>query len=222
MSWLFSQALAEEYSEDICLDGVQFVLLNVMPTAHQFLHRDKTTAFANHSQYGVTFALLTVKLGEELLMSFLEDSRVKTSALPEEDGVLGARHVGANHKRDRIWIFANSRRKRRNERPSQTIQSKSQESVRQNFDDLRRELSNSNKFHAQGERSNTYTERREKTKRQIGLCDREKPRWINDWRKTEPDVGRVANGVPYRVERLKALGNAQVPRVASFAWETLQ
>lgn len=37
----------------------------------------------------------------------------------------------------------------------------------------------------------------------------------------EPNVGRVANGVPFRVDRLKALGNAQVPRVVATAWRIL-
>ncbi len=34
------------------------------------------------------------------------------------------------------------------------------------------------------------------------------------WWQTEPDVGRVANGIPNRVDRLKGLGNAIVPQVA--------
>ncbi|HEY1119916.1 MAG TPA: DNA cytosine methyltransferase [Acidimicrobiales bacterium] len=34
------------------------------------------------------------------------------------------------------------------------------------------------------------------------------------WWATEPDVGRVAHGVPSRVDRLRALGNAVVPQVA--------
>lgn len=33
----------------------------------------------------------------------------------------------------------------------------------------------------------------------------------SDWWATEPDVGRVANGIPNRVDRLKCLGNAVVP-----------
>ena len=37
-----------------------------------------------------------------------------------------------------------------------------------------------------------------------GSCDK-------DWWTTEPNVGRVANGVPNRVDRLKCLGNAVVP-----------
>lgn len=37
----------------------------------------------------------------------------------------------------------------------------------------------------------------------------------------EPGMGRVANGLAYRVDRIKALGNGQVPRVAATAFDIL-
>ena len=37
-----------------------------------------------------------------------------------------------------------------------------------------------------------------------------------DWWETEPAVGRVAHGVPDRMDRLKCLGNAVVPQVAEW------
>jgi DNA (cytosine-5)-methyltransferase 1 len=37
-----------------------------------------------------------------------------------------------------------------------------------------------------------------------------------DWWSVEPDVGRVADGVPSRVDRLAALGNALVPQIAEW------
>jgi DNA (cytosine-5)-methyltransferase 1 len=42
------------------------------------------------------------------------------------------------------------------------------------------------------------------------------------WWSTEPDVGRVAHGVASRVDRLKAIGNGQVPLVAATAWTILK
>ena len=38
----------------------------------------------------------------------------------------------------------------------------------------------------------------------------------SSWWATEPDVGRVAHGVPSRVDRLKCLGNAVVPQIAEW------
>jgi len=46
----------------------------------------------------------------------------------------------------------------------------------------------------------------------LPLCEGERPQ-PTIW-DTEPDVGRVAHGIPRRVDRLKGLGNAIVPQVA--------
>ena len=42
-----------------------------------------------------------------------------------------------------------------------------------------------------------------------------------EWWATEPSVGRVAHGVAHRVDRLKAIGNGQVPACAAAAWRLL-
>ncbi|MGV3483433.1 MAG: DNA cytosine methyltransferase [Planctomycetaceae bacterium] len=41
------------------------------------------------------------------------------------------------------------------------------------------------------------------------------------WWQTEPELGRVADGVAYRVDRLRAIGNGQVPSVVVRAWQRL-
>jgi DNA (cytosine-5)-methyltransferase 1 len=50
----------------------------------------------------------------------------------------------------------------------------------------------------------------------IDRSDRSLRRTGGDHWATEPDVGRVAHGVPSRVDRLRALGNAVVPQVAEW------
>ena len=62
-----------------------------------------------------------------------------------------------------------------------------------------------------------------------GVCDRwqyitrENLRRCGAWRDwaVEPDVGRVAHGVPDRVDRLKGLGNAIVPGVAEMLFRAI-
>jgi DNA (cytosine-5)-methyltransferase 1 len=54
------------------------------------------------------------------------------------------------------------------------------------------------------------------TEKPVDGCDRRG--WgpgSSQWA-TEPDVGRVAHGVPARVDRLRALGNALVPQIAEW------
>ena len=43
----------------------------------------------------------------------------------------------------------------------------------------------------------------------------------SQWWQAEPNVGRVADGVASRVDRLKAIGNGQVPLCAATAWRIL-
>lgn len=82
MSWLFSQALAEEYWPATCSDGAPSAQLNVTPTPHKFWRNDKTIEHSDLSQYGLTSQLLTEGAGEALLTSYLAAFRVKTSVQP--------------------------------------------------------------------------------------------------------------------------------------------
>lgn len=78
MSWLFSQALAAEFSEVILPDGAQSAPLSVMPTPHKFWRNDRMMDASRLSQFGLMCAVLTEGDGEALLMSFLAASRART------------------------------------------------------------------------------------------------------------------------------------------------
>ena len=64
-------------------------------------------------------------------------------------------------------------------------------------------MSDSNSKRLEGRRSEQQL-RKDETERKIS--------W-DGWWEFEPDVGRVANGVPKRVDRLKGLGNSLVPAI---------
>tara|TARA_Y100001973_G_C5192780_1_gene332088 strand:+ start:780 stop:1745 length:966 start_codon:yes stop_codon:yes gene_type:complete len=84
MSWLYSQALVEEYLEDISLDGAPCALSSGTPTQPPSWCSDKTMSACRLSRSGTTFKPLTDALGEAVLMSFLEAFPVLTSPLPEK------------------------------------------------------------------------------------------------------------------------------------------
>jgi len=85
MSWLYSQALVEEYLVDTSLDGEQSVQSNGKPTQQAYCAPDKMTDFSRLSRFGMTYKPLTESLGEELLTSYRADFHVRTSAQLEKE-----------------------------------------------------------------------------------------------------------------------------------------
>ena len=82
MSWLFSQALVEEYLGDTCLDGELSAPLSGNNTQQAYCAPDKMTKFSRLSRYGMTYKPLTETRGEELLTLYLEDFHARTLAQP--------------------------------------------------------------------------------------------------------------------------------------------
>jgi DNA (cytosine-5)-methyltransferase 1 len=115
--------------------------------------------------------------------------------------VMGAADVGANHQRDRMWIVATN-----------VVDSKSGGDRRNS-----RELQETDEQQAK--------ERQEKRIWQFdnaGQISRgSQTNGGREWWQVEPNVGRVADGVAARVDRLKAIGNGQVPLCAAEAWKLL-
>ena len=79
MSWLYSQALVEEYLVENSLDGEQFVPLNGNLTQQAYCAPGKMTDFSRLSRFGMTYKPLTEILGEELLTLFRAGFHAKTS-----------------------------------------------------------------------------------------------------------------------------------------------
>ena len=133
--------------------------------------------------------------------------------------VISAAEVGAPHKRDRLFIMAHSDSGYRGE--NKEVQAGGHvikhggEYVADTNDT--RDRTSQHESNRDWEKINEGWQEQSlfKPGRQSEAGSRTK-----NW-STEPDVGRVANGVANRVDRLKALGNGQVPRVVETAWEIL-
>ena len=81
MSWLYSQALVEEYLGDISLDGEQCVQSSGSSTPQAYCAPDKMTDFSRLSRFGMTYKPLTESRGEELLTSYREAFHAKICQL---------------------------------------------------------------------------------------------------------------------------------------------
>jgi len=79
MSWLFSQALVEEYLAGNFSDGEQSAQSSGSHTQQAFCAPDKMMAFSHLSQSGMMFKPLMENHGEALLMSYLAAFHAKTS-----------------------------------------------------------------------------------------------------------------------------------------------
>ena len=105
--------------------------------------------------------------------------------------------VGAPHRRDRIWIVAYAQE--RTERAGLCESNQAGQRRRRLGNGSRPALANAG-----------CEPRQLQATRQLATI--EVPQ-CHSWWRIEPDVGRVAHGIPARVHRLRALGNAVIPQI---------
>ena len=143
--------------------------------------------------------------------------------------MLSAASVGANHKRERWFLLANTncdinRSKVIGHEISDNFPDSHSSKLWQEQDSIQRckgkiEL----KFNGVKEYvADSSSERLERQrKKPSGI--KQKLNYASDssWWKAEPDVGRVVNGTSFRMDRIKALGNGVVPLQVKTAFEIL-
>ena len=131
---------------------------------------------------------------------------------------VAASDVGAPHIRKRWWLLADSEEQLQPTR----LQSGQPPSVRGRRPSHGSGASRANTDADSGGRQKREERDLEPSSRQSApqRHDTVRPSACNWW-KTEPAVGRVVNGLAHRVDRLRALGNGQVPMAAATAWHYL-
>jgi DNA (cytosine-5)-methyltransferase 1 len=142
-------------------------------------------------------------------------SDLEAEGYTTETFIIPACGVGAPHRRDRVWILAYSYSPRRSRGTTVETNRCGGNIGRKKTKILQENVANTN--------NTTIARQREND----GKIHREpEPKGLNDgcqgWWSVEPDVGRVANGIPNRVDRLKSLGNAIVPQIAYVLFEVIK
>jgi DNA (cytosine-5)-methyltransferase 1 len=218
MSWHFLQEQEAASWEGCCLGGAPSALLRLMPTAAQSCSPGNVTVCSIHSlsggfpcqdiscagkgagltgeRSGLWVEMARVIREVRPRFAFVENSPMLTSrglgivlgdlaemGFDARWGVLGARHVGAPHKRDRIWIVAHTQ-----------------------GGGLERRCDGDGRQQAEGMRLLP-----------AGPVQHAWPPRPGE----VASIPRAPDGVAHRVDRLRSIGNGQVPAVAALAWETL-
>jgi len=240
MSWLYSRALVEEFLGDTCLDGEQSVQLSGNHTQLAYCAPDKMTVCSRLSRFGMTYKPLTEDRGEELLTLFREGFHARTLAQLERGG-------GITGSRSSMWkemarIIGEVRPKYAFIENSPMLTIRGLESVLADLASMgfdaewgvlgadfiglphRRERI----WVLASDPCNKYVERGCKQK----ILGKPRLQGIIYDRVDKNEQGlrsilssglcRTFNGLPGQVDRIKAIGNAQVPRVAAVAWTLLK
>lgn len=122
--------------------------------------------------------------------------------------LISAASVGAHHRRDRIIIVAYPQGQHSNGKFNKPRNCKQSETISE-FGNCSGAENVANPSSSRWVRRGFTFEGDHEEIRRNAL------RSAQYWQ-TEPDMGRMANGVPRRVDRLKGLGNAVVPQVAEY------
>ena len=116
--------------------------------------------------------------------------------------------VGAPHRRDRLWVVAHSKCDKLRHQPGWSGRPNGAGSPKPGNDGAQELVADADGDHKQRRGSALQMGRLSLAGKAAHNGDARGVEWA-----VEPDVGRVAHGVPARVDRLKCLGNAVVPQI---------
>jgi DNA (cytosine-5)-methyltransferase 1 len=139
-------------------------------------------------------------------------------------GVVGAHNVSAPHRRDRIWILAADSNVSGSGTPKRDTDGDRTETeqgweVEPQFEPGRYGKEMANTYLPYDERAR-FTDR---SNTQYSFANSPSAWWGQDPADSSKSrLGRMAHGVANRNNRLKAIGNGQVPQVAALAWKLLK
>jgi len=133
--------------------------------------------------------------------------------------------LGAPHQRDRLWIMAHTKGKRKRRLP---IRSRRSHKAKADLTRIGEEIPNPDLQHddisGYGRRPDIGKEKKidtnpvsfqlEESGNEPAFKGLAEIRWWD----TEPELDRVAHGISHRVDRLRTIGNGQVPAVVRAAW----